>query len=142
MSSLQLCEECDHAQTDVNNRKKVSLNNLLSPEITLNYQGINLDEVYGLRSYKTHMGDSLSGTGTGESPAAPPLQTLPCIPFPPWEVIIELALGRRACFSSPRLHRGGRSSNCGEHKGFVQEGEGKHCTQSTDYCTAVVVYFD
>lgn len=57
-------------------------------------------------------------------PAAQPLQRLPCILFPPWEVIIELALERRACFLSPPLLCGGRSSACSEHKGLSRRGEG------------------
>ena len=40
----------------------------------------------------------------------------PVFSFPPWEVIIELALERRACFLSPPLLCGGRSSACGEYK--------------------------
>lgn len=87
--------------------------------------------VYGLYGaclgpslYKIHVRTCCSETGAEEPPAAQPLQRLPCILFPPWEVIIELALERRACFLSPPLLCGGRSSACGEYKGPVQEGEG------------------
>lgn len=77
------------------------------------------------RLYKNpHVRASCSEAGAEEPPAAQPLQRLPRILFPPWEVIIELALGRRACFLSPPLLCGGRSSACGEYKGSVQEGEG------------------
>ena len=78
----------------------------------------------GPRLYKIHVKASCSEAGAEEPPAAQPLQRLLRILFPPWEVIIELALERRACFLSPPLLCGGRSSACGEYKDSVQEGEG------------------
>lgn len=130
----------DHVHTDVNNRKKGASTTCFPPKITLSYQSINL----GADEHVQPQGATL-GSAALERPRGS-FRRVSCSSAtsnaPPWEVIIELALGRRACFSSPSLRCGGRSSNRGEHKGFVQEGEGKQCSQSTDYCTAVVVYFD
>lgn len=95
-----------------------------------------MEPVQGPRFCKTHVSASCSETVAEKPPAAQPLQRLPCILFPPWEVIIALALERRACFLSPPLLCGGRSSACSEHKGPVQEGGGimLYTIQSLLYC--------
>lgn len=98
---------------------------------TLRKPGLMMMTVRGLDGacwgpwlYKIHARASCREAGAEEAPAAQPLQRPPRILFPPWEVIIELALERRACFLSPALLCGGRSSACGEYKGSVQEGGG------------------